>query len=621
MTFEQMKSASGLTARPFQADLTQLLCEKLAPGIPVSVALQAPTGVGKTWAASYPVLQAVREGRRVIWSTHTTLLRAQVHATLTQAVSVMWSASTARPAVSERRGRADYSSPSRTLRMRHALKERGADTQIVTLLDALANWGEPISDFVARYGELPVPQSLVCLTAACPADEQITYLAQRDAAADSALVVQTHALTLIEARFRRLIADLVVFDEADALTGVAAGSVEARLPLDDLERLAEIGAVDIAASLALLRARVTVESERIIWRDPTMAQEVRVIADKFHSAAGGVEPELAETLRDTAEDLAQFATVDLTKTGAALVQDVGAGPVLAVAAVDAAGWLGTALRDKQVVLMSATLGKHEEDDLAAACRRLGFWKVEQVHVSPPKFGIMEFRLADRAVPLPLTADGLPNPPFFDYAALMVQEAAQTGRTLVLCASYADVLELVQRLGTGVIAQQRGQPLMPLIERFRADPAGVLVTPAAWAGLDLPHMIDNVVIVRLPVPRPDELREAVLTAALEHRGRSAQDARNILASEARADTMRRLAQGMGRGVRAADDHCTIWIADPRFPLPANLIIDLRRRLTQGSAAGWHEMAQSIPLRFRRGGVRSSYGAAKIVSIRNSTSAAA
>lgn len=366
---------------------------------------------------------------------------------------------------------------------------------------------------------------------------------------------------------------------------------------------------------------MTVDSEKIIWRDPAMAQEVRVIANQFRSASGGELPELSETLSDTADDLVQFATVDLTKTGAALVLDAGAGPVMAVAAVDAAGWLGTALRDKQVVLMSATLGKHEEDDLAAACRRMGFWKVEQVHVSPPNFGIMEFRLADRAVPLPFTADGLPNAPFFDYTALMVQEAAQTGRTLVLCASYADVQELAQRLGTGVIAQQRGQPLTPHIERFRADPTGVLVTPAAWAGLDMPHMIDNVVIVRLPVPRPDELREAVLTAALEHRGRLAQDARNILASEGRADTMRRLAQGMGRGVRAADDHCTIWIADPRFPLPANLTIDLRRRLTQGAATSWQEMAQAIPVRFRRGGARSSYGEAKIVSFRNSTTAAA
>jgi hypothetical protein len=68
---------------------------------------------------------------------------------------------------------------------------------------------------------------------------------------------------------------------------------------------------------------------------------------------------------------------------------------------------------------------------------------------------------------------------------------------------------------------------------------------------------------------------VLTEALEGRGMSKADARSILASEGRADAMRRFTQGMGRFIRAADDHCTMWIADPRFPLPGSMVIDLRR----------------------------------------------
>ena len=61
-------------------------------------------------------------------------------------------------------------------------------------------------------------------------------------------------------------------------------------------------------------------------------------------------------------------------------------------------------------------------------------------------------------------------------------------------------------------------------------------------------------------------------------------------------MRRLTQGMGRGIRSPEDRCTIWIGDPRFPLPASMTADLRRALTQGPAEAWKDFARAIPLRF-------------------------
>jgi ATP-dependent DNA helicase DinG len=204
----------------------------------------------------------------------------------------------------------------------------------------------------------------------------------------------------------------------------------------------------------------------------------------------------------------------------------------------------------------------------------------------------------------------PNAVFFDYAAAMIGTAAHLGRALVLCASYGDVEALAARVPAGSIIQKRGQPLAPLVDQFRSTPNAVLVTPAGWVGLDLPHLVDNVVIVRLPVGRPDPLREAVLIEALRRRGRSDVDASAVLASQARGDAMRRIAQGIGRGIRAADDRCTVWIADPRFPLPVHFVQDFRRRLTQGLAQGWQDMALAIPVRFRSGGARSAYGRSQI-----------
>ena len=611
MTFDRLMANVGLSVRAPQQDLAEQVAAHLAKGAPNVVAVQAATGIGKTWALAHAVVLELRNSRRVVWSTHTILLRTQVLATLGQALAAAWPNRNDRPLLAERRGRADYPSATRTRRLRHALADSNGPIETIEMLDALATWTGTIPEFVASFGELPVPSSLVCLTAACPPAEQDAYIGQRDIAGAADIVVQTHALTLVEARFRRLAGDLIIFDEADTLPSVAASAVEVRLSLRDLESLSEGGNTDIVEPMSRLRAR-SEAGNSIVWRDAGMVLDTAAISAAFRAASASARPDAAVALIDASDDLDRFASVDQPNTGAALVTDRAAGPVLALASVDPAAWLGSALADRQVVLMSATLGQHEEAELATFCRRLGFWQVEKIDLSLGRFGEMGFRLADRSVPAPFGADGVPNARFYDYAASMVQEAARFGRTLVLCASYGDADELTDRLGDTALVQRRGQRLGPLVEQFRQEKNSVLVTPAAWAGLDLPYLVDNVVIVRLPMGRPDELREAVLIGALRRRGRSGVDARAVLANLARGDAMRRLCQGIGRGIRAEDDGCTVWIADPRFPIPANLENDgLRGRLTQGLADGWRDMAMAIPHRFRDGGVRSAFGRAKIV----------
>jgi ATP-dependent DNA helicase DinG len=619
MTFERLMNDAGLAVRPYQQDLAAQVAGHLVPSLPGVVAVQAAAGVGKTWALAYAAVAALRRGQRVVWSTHTILLRQQVLETIQSTLAAAWPDEVARPVLAERRGRADYPSASRTLRLRHVVADRNGPAETLALLDALACWSGTMAEFVAVFGELPFPARLVCLTATCPASEQVAYSAQRDAAVAANIVVQTHALTLVEARFRRLTGELIILDEADTLPSVAAGSVEVRLSMQDLAALADMAGVHVETPLGRLRASGAGD-EPLVWRDAAMAGDARAIAVAYRAAAAAADPEIAVALGDTAEDLEQFASVDQRGTGAALVDDAVVGPVLAVASVDPAAWLGSALADRQVVVMSATLGRHEEDGLAAFCRGLGFWQVAEVDVSPARFGVMSFRLADRAVPPPFTADATPDARFYDYAAEMVREAAGSGRTLVLCASYGDTEELGGRLGDTAMIQRRGQRLAPLVEQFRQSSGGILVTPAAWAGLDLPYIVDNVVVVRLPMGRPDALREAVLTEALRRRGRSDVDARAVLASQARGEAMRRLTQGIGRGIRAQDDRCVVWIADPRFPLPANLVTDLRRRLSQGAARGWEDMARAIPRRFREGGARSAFGRACIVAVARSDDAA-
>lgn len=618
--FAAFCDALGREARPFQSTLSTIVSDALRPGAPIAIAVQASTGTGKTWAVAHPAIVAAAAAKRVVWSTHTIFQREQVIDELRRAHS----ASPGLPSVAERRGRADYVSSSRTNRLRHALAARGEGQETLTLLDDMAKTGGLIAEFTRDRGDLPVAPSLVCLTPSCPEEEQAVYAAQREAAESAGIVVQTHALTLLQARFGRLEADLVIFDEADALPGVAAGAVETRLPLDDAAALLHRAGIDDDGLLDTLRARAT---GSIIWCDRPMADTVQALARRAAEGAHAMsesEPEMTDALNDLAEELRLFArqataapTHDevedaqvARRTGAALIDD--AGPTLAIASVDPASWLGHRLKDRQVVMMSATLGRNDEDldEIRRACRRMGFFDVLPATISPEKFGSVAFRLAARDVPVPFKDGGAPDPRFFDAAAEMVHEAAKGGRTLVLCASFADVDELAQRLPPGTIVHRRGERLSPLTARFATELGAVLVTPGAWAGLNLADGIDNVVIVRMPLGRPDPLRQELLTRALERRGMSSPDARNILASEARGDAMRRITQGMGRGIRQPSHQTSVWIADPRFPLPAGMVADVRRGLTQGSAAGWTEFVQTIPIRFRRPSGRSAYDRAQV-----------
>jgi Rad3-related DNA helicase len=306
--FASFMAAAGMVARVPQEVFAEAVADRLRPGEPVAVAAQAATGIGKTWALAFAAVEAAGAGRRVIWSTHTTLLRAQVLATLRHAVA----AAGVPVVVHERRGRTDYPSAVRTRRLRHARKDAGADADELAQLDALAVWQEPIAAFVAAYGDLRVPESLVRLMAACPDAEQVVYRSQRDAVEDARIVMQTHALTLIEARFNRLRADLVIFDEADTLASVAAGAVEARLVLDDLETLAVAMAVDVAEPVARLRERATDGS--LVWRDAAMVAAVEAIRTALAKNVTDLAPELAQAVTEIAADLRHFATVDAPKT-------------------------------------------------------------------------------------------------------------------------------------------------------------------------------------------------------------------------------------------------------------------------------------------------------------------
>jgi ATP-dependent DNA helicase DinG len=155
-----------------------------------------------------------------------------------------------------------------------------------------------------------------------------------------------------------------------------------------------------------------------------------------------------------------------------------------------------------------------------------------------------------------------------------QARADGGRVLVLTTSYALGTSLGGKLAD-VTIHPKGESLAHVLDRFDTN---VLVSPAAWEGIDLPDAWSDIVIPRIPYPSNDQVLDVHFLTAQDQ-------------------AIRRLTQGFARGLRRPDQTCTIWMLDPRFPLPGKLIN--AGFVSQGAAARHLRLASSIPDRFRRG----------------------
>lgn len=210
-----------------------------------------------------------------------------------------------------------------------------------------------------------------------------------------------------------------------------------------------------------------------------------------------------------------------------------------------------------------------------------------------------------------------NPDWIAYCAHGIAEAQRRGgRSLVLLPSFRDteaIAAAAVALGADVITHRRGQKLADLLPGFIGTANSVLLTPSGWEGLNLPGQLSHVIIPRVPFPSPDGARARALNDIYEARGFSEAQARRLIFQNALSTTMRRLRQGIGRGVRQSSDSVTLWILDPRFPVPPSIAGD--RRLRQPNAPSTVQaLASCIPDRFRAG-IFSAYDAAEILVLPN------
>jgi ATP-dependent DNA helicase DinG len=235
-----------------------------------------------------------------------------------------------------------------------------------------------------------------------------------------------------------------------------------------------------------------------------------------------------------------------------------------VAPLSVAGTLANHLyEDRTVVATSATLALGGRFDTIAKAlglmegERDGTWQSLDVG-SPFEYAKQGILYVAAHLPRP-TQSGLSDAAADELVALV---QALGGRTLGLFSSRkaAERAAEVLRAKTDLTVLLQGEEALPLlVRRFRDDRASCLMgVMSLWQGVDVPgDACQLVVIDRLPFPRPDEPLAAARAAAVDTAGGSGFAAVSVPIAAVR------LAQGVGRLIRTAQDKGVVAVLDSRL----------------------------------------------------------
>ncbi len=131
-----------------------------------------------------------------------------------------------------------------------------------------------------------------------------------------------------------------------------------------------------------------------------------------------------------------------------------------------------------------------------------------------------------------------------------------------------------RARTDLTVLLQGEEALPLlVRRFREERSSCLFgVMSLWQGVDVPgDSCQLVVIDRLPFPRPDEPLAAARAASVDAQGGSGFAAVSVPIAAVR------LAQGVGRLIRATGDRGVVAVLDSRLETARGYGAFLRRSL--------------------------------------------
>lgn len=603
--------------RPGQRAMALAVARAIEAG--ESLAVEAGTGVGKTFAYLVPLLLS---GQRALLSTATQALQDQLFA---RDIPAVVAALGVPVRVALLKGRASYVCLHRLEQALHGPASRGLrDPAVVADLSRLMQWAQH-----SRRGDLAEVEGMDersplrplitstrenCLQSTCPRHADCHVHRARDEALRADWVVINHHLFFADQLLRETgeaavlpAAGVVVFDEAHRLNDIGIGFLARSIGSGPLREIANdlnvLGPqwargqrpwAHLALSLEQAgKAFLTLSRagpRRIRWSD---AVPQGLDPERWADAVAGLESTLAgvaQALHATAQASAELERLfQRVQAMRRLWRELIAGPAggqnvrwvewgegrswrVVSSPTDSAVLFRTLLgpdapRQRSWIFSSATLG--EDETLRWFTRGLGLdGQVDLRKMQLPS-------AFDHAVQASLyVPEDLPDPADEAHTPALAEAVARWasrlgGRTLVLTTTLraADRLaaHLLGMMAQGrcahlqVLAQGRGSR-RALLERFRAaGEASVLVASASfWEGVDLPgDALQLLVIDKLPFPPPDDPLTEARARQLEARGLNA-FTEGLLPEAALA-----LRQGAGRLIRSESDRGVLVIGDRRL----------------------------------------------------------
>jgi ATP-dependent DNA helicase DinG len=581
----------GFTYREAQQRMAGLVWEAMTSNR--HAALEAGTGIGKTYAYVVPVMLS---GRRAIISTGTRTLQDQLFTRDLPALG----AALGRPVeVALLKGRNNYLCWHRLETARLDGRQRG---ETRATLQALADWGHSsrsgdlteLDDLAEQHALRGVVTSTVdnCLGSQCEHLENCFVLrARRRAQAADVVIVNHHLLladlALKEAGFGELLpgADTVIVDEAHQLPdiaqqffGVSVTSRELELLLRDIEaegRVAKAGEAleratrDCGKQLADARIVARGLSGRVIW-----AAAAPAFRDSLRA--------LAMLLRELAEQLLPFAdTQGLARCRERCSEAVARLDTIAGADFDeglrwlefagtgfGANWtpldIGTVLAERidaqagTWVFTSATLAVG--DDFRHFLGRVGV-RAPITEVLPSPFDYVSN--ARLYVP-----EGLPEPRDPEHIPALMASVwplllAAGGGAFLLFTSYRALHSarewLAVRSAPGPVLVQGTGARSQLLEDFRAAGNAILLgTGSFWQGVDVRGPALRIVVIdKLPFAAPDDPLVQARVEAIRREGG------DPFIEFQLPQAVLTLKQGVGRLIRDFADRGLIVLGDPRL----------------------------------------------------------
>jgi ATP-dependent DNA helicase DinG len=582
----------GFSYREAQEQMATLVAEVLESRR--HAAIEAGTGIGKTFAYLLPVLLS---GRRAIISTGTRTLQDQLYSRDLPLLGAV----VGRPVqVALLKGRNNYLCWHR---LETALQEGTRDAETLGVLRALSHWGrtsdsgdltelEDLADDHALRGTVTSTVDN-CLGSRCEfIDRCFVADARRQAQAAQVVIVNHHLLladlALKESGFGELLpgADAVIVDEAHQLPDIAQQFFGLTVSTRELEALArdvyaeaqtagvlrdvdaQLGA--LSRSIIDLRRTAGAEVGRIPWigapaalRDTlpetrTALEALGAELDRIEEVSGGLR-NCAERCRACALRLRAITTAD-SSDGWRWFELAAGSAAAHLTPLDVGAALAARIEAQNGVWVFASATLAVGDDFTHFLERVGIHDA-LTRVLPSPFDYA--RNARIFVP-----QGLPDPSDDLYIESLLAvvwpllEAARGGAFL-LFTSYRALHRAqgwIERQATPgrVLVQGRGSR-NELLNEFRADGNAILLgTGSFWQGVDVRGpALRFVMIDKLPFAVPSD---PLVQARAEAIRRGGGDAFNELQLPQAVLTLK---QGVGRLIRDFDDRGLIVIGDPRL----------------------------------------------------------